>query len=189
LNDIGGFIRTFVCVSPPDEVKLEITEYISLLKRSGHSYRWAAAEQMHITLRFLGEAEPSQVQKIDTALSSIGGVSEFDIALSGAGGFPDMSRPKVLWLRVGEGASSLEKLALRVEGAAKNADFAPETRKFRAHLTLARVKAGAPLPDKLAEMLQNTPSLSWRCRNFILMKSVLAEGGALHIPLREYPLG
>jgi 2'-5' RNA ligase len=188
LNNISGFIRTFVCVPLPDEVKLKAAEYISFLGRPG-SYKWVTAEQMHITLRFLGDSEPSQIQKIDTALSFIGGVGEFDITLSGCGGFPNMSSPKVLWLGVEKGASSLEKLALRVEGAARNADFAPETRKFRAHLTLARGKSGAALPDELAEMLQSPPSLSWRCRSFILMKSVLAGSGAIHTPLREYQLG
>jgi 2'-5' RNA ligase len=188
-----NFIRSFVCVRPPADVACDIARWISGLGRF-RDYRWVSREQIHITLRFLGEAEPSLVQKMDTALSQIGGVGEFGVRLSGSGGFPSVSSPRVLWLGVTDGADDLARLASRVERAARNADFAPDPKSggagknFKAHLTLARSKTGTPLPKGLALALRDGPAFSWRCRSFILMKSVLEPEGAVHTPMREYPL-
>ncbi|MDR3254336.1 MAG: RNA 2',3'-cyclic phosphodiesterase [Synergistaceae bacterium] len=185
------FIRSFVCVKPPRDVGEAISSWIAGLGCFGN-YRWVSREQIHITLRFLGEAEPSLAQKMDTALSFIGGLDEFDVALAGSGGFPNMSRPRALWLAVADGAGDLSKLASRVEQAARSSGFAPNPqsgRKFNAHLTIARARSDAPPLEDLVRELKSAPSFSWRCRSFLLMKSTLTPEGAIHTPLREYPLG
>jgi 2'-5' RNA ligase len=188
LNIQGEFIRTFVCVCPPPGVSDEIAGFIAGLRRFS-AFRWISPEQIHITLRFLGEAEPSLVQKMDTSLSGLGGLRKFKITLGNAGGFPNMSRPRALWLGISEGAAELSKLASRIEQAAKNSDFSPEERKFKAHLTIARARTESPITDELTKELRRAPSPSWMCDSFILMKSTLDPGGAVYTPLREYPLG
>ncbi|MDR1943633.1 MAG: RNA 2',3'-cyclic phosphodiesterase [Synergistaceae bacterium] len=181
------YIRTFVCVCPTPESSLEISNFVVSLRRFD-GFRWATPEQIHITLRFLGEAEPSLVQKMDTALSGIGGMRSFKIALGETGGFPNISCPKALWLGVSEGGAELAKLAAKVERAARLADFAPERRKFKAHLTIARARRDDAMSDDLARELQRAPSPSWECSSFVLMKSDLTPEGAVYTPLREYPL-
>jgi 2'-5' RNA ligase len=181
------YIRTFVCVCPTPEAALEISDFAGSLRRFG-GFRWVAPGQIHITLRFLGEAEPSLVQKMDTALSGIGGMRSFKITLGEAGGFPNISCPKALWLGVSEGGAELAKLAAKIEHAARLSDFAPERKKYKAHLTIARARQGDAMSDDLARELQRAPSLSWECRSFVLMKSDLTPTGAVYTPLREYLL-
>jgi 2'-5' RNA ligase len=182
------YIRSFVCVAPTRDAAGEIAGYVARLRRFG-GYRWVTPDQIHITVRFLGEAAPSLLQKLDTALSALGGFEEFDIALNGVGGFPNIFRPRALWLGAVTGAQELGNLASRVEQAARRSGFAPLKRKFNAHLTIARARSEGPLPEELAVELKNAPKVKWTCRSFVLMKSALSPSGAVYTPLREYPLG
>jgi 2'-5' RNA ligase len=180
-------IRTFVCVCPAPEARDEIEAFLSDLRRF-EGFKRVAPGQIHITLRFLGDAAPSLVTKMDTALSGIGGMRRFRISLAESGAFPNMSRPKIFWLGIRDGAQSLAKLASKLERTARNSGFAADLRKFTPHLTIGRACQDGALSRELAEALLKAPSPSWECASFVLMKSVLAPGGAIYTPLREYPL-
>lgn len=179
-------MRTFLCVVPDGPSILEIREFIKKLGKF-QGYRFVTEEQIHITLKFLGETSPEQAQKLDTNLSRIGAGRPFRVGISRAGGFPDLSRPKSLWLGVGEGREALEKLAGAVDRAAQRSGFEPEPRRFKAHLTIARSRDGAQVPGGMAELLGDAPAPSWMCGEFILMKSSLTPTGPIYSPLGRYP--
>ncbi|MDR0649758.1 MAG: RNA 2',3'-cyclic phosphodiesterase [Synergistaceae bacterium] len=180
-------IRAFICVCPAAGALSEIAFFLKGL--GGFSgFKWATPEQIHITLRFLGDAAPSFVTRMDSALSGLGGVRRFRISLAGAGAFPSLARPKALWLGVSEGAPQLAKLASKTEQAAKNSGFPPDARGFTPHLTIGRARQGSAMTDALALALKKAPSPSWECASFVLMRSVLSPSGAVYTPIREYPL-
>jgi 2'-5' RNA ligase len=180
-------LRAFICVSPGEERAREIAGFASGLAQFP-GYKWVPPERMHITLKFLGESSAAQIQKLDTALSRLGGFRPFEIGISGVGAFPNMSRPRVIWLGVGTGSERLEKLAVKIDSAAARCGYEPEARRFHPHITLARA-SGEPVasPDELTRSLEAFPAVSWTCRSFILTRSVLTRHGPVYTPVREYP--
>ena len=188
VSETGGKIRAFVCAAPPAEVLTAIGAFLASL-RSFRAFRWVGPEQVHITLKFLGESDAAAIQSLDTNLARMGGVRPFDVGLRGAGAFPNLSRPRVIWLGIDEGAEPLARLASRVDQAAKSASYEPEKRKFQPHLTLGRSRGEPAEVPGLAEALASAPDISWRCDCFILMKSVLTRQGPIYTPIRTYPLG
>ena len=188
MSELGEKIRAFVCAAPPVEVVAAIGAFIASL-RSIKVFRWVGSEQIHVTLKFLGESDAGAIQSVDTNLARLGGVRPFDVRLKGAGAFPNLSRPRVAWLGIGEGAEQFAKLASRVDQAAKGAGYEPEKRKFQPHLTLGRSRGEPAAVPGLEEALSRAPELSWHCDRFVLVKSVLTPQGPIYTPMRTYPLG
>ena len=119
----------------------------------GRDVRWVRMDGLHLTLRFLGPTLDPRVEPARAAvLEAAAGASAFDIALGTAGAFPDGGRPRALWVAVRDGADALAALAGRLDGSLVAAGWPPETRPFKAHLTLARsdgVPAGRAIADAL----------------------------------------
>ncbi len=179
-------MRTFVCASPDEASSRTLAAFMGRLC-AFPGYKWVAPENLHVTLLFLGESDALQVQRVDSGLARLGGLRPFGIKISGAGGFPDLSRPRTIWLGVREGAGELEKLAAKVAQAARGAGFAADGKKFKAHLTVARARGdGGPLPPEVVAELDDAPTVSWTCDRFTLMKSVLTPKGPIYTPIRTY---
>jgi 2'-5' RNA ligase len=178
-------MRTFVCVSPDDASSAALSRYAERL-RVFQGYKWVAPENMHVTLLFLGESEPSQVQRVDSNLERLGNLRPFRVTVSDVGAFPDLTRPRTIWLGVREGARDMEKLAAKVVQAAKGAGYPAAAQKFKAHLTLARARGDGQMPPELRKILDDAPKLSWTCASFTLMKSVLTPKGPIYAKIREY---
>ncbi len=109
-------------------------------------WRWARRGAFHLTIRFLGEVDPADdARHREIWQAAARGDGPLRLRLEGVGTFPPRGRPRVLWLGVHDETSDgrLYGLAERVEQAARDAGFAPETRPFRPHLTLARAQRGA----------------------------------------------
>jgi 2'-5' RNA ligase len=180
-------MRTFVCVIPDAQSISEIMEFMERISEF-RGYQRVSADQIHITLKFLGETSVEQAQRLDSNLSRVGAVRPFRIKISSAGVFPDLSRPKSLWLGMGDGAEPLEKLAQSVNRAARKSGFEPERRRFRAHLTVARSRDDAEMPKEMADILSKAPTPSWTCDSFVLMRSSLTPHGPVYTPLGKYLL-
>ena len=192
-NVAGQAIRAFLCVPVSGDGMDEIAGFIGGLKKFT-GFKWAARDTLHITLKFLGEARPEQITRLDTNLSRIGGIRPFKIALSDVGAFPNLSSPRALWIGVGEGSEELSKLAASVDKAALASGFEEERRAFHPHLTLARARnnsragGNALMPDELAETLKSCPLPSWTCDSFTLMRSELSSGGPTYTPITGFSL-
>ena len=180
--------RIFVCL-PLDHAADEIEKFLAPL-RIFRDYRWVTRAQLHITLKFIGEAAAERITRLDSNLSRVGGSRPFGFSLSSAGFFPNVGRAGTIWLGVGDGSEQVAKLADSVDRAAVASGFERERRAFHPHITLARARGGTecPTPPELLVSLQKAPSLTETCDRFILMKSVLSPAGAVYSPLAEYPL-
>jgi RNA 2',3'-cyclic 3'-phosphodiesterase len=148
-------------------------------------FRWTPAANAHLTIRFLGHVEPSLAEGIADRLEGLD-LRGFDVGLGGLGAFKRGRLARVVWIGVASGAAEIAALAGAVEAESMHAGLEPESRRYHAHLTLARARArdGAPLPE-----LPPPPGLApWRADELILYRSHLGRGGSVYEPLRRVTL-
>lgn len=133
-------IRTFIAIKVIPENKLKSFFGNAKSTLLDESIKWVDENNLHITLRFLGETSEQQVEKINQALEKIAHQTErFSIKLKGAGYFRNKGLPRVLFINMDE-IIKLEFLAGSIENEVQKAGFVPEERAFKPHLTLGRIK-------------------------------------------------
>ena len=106
---------------------------------------WIPAERMHLTLRFIGETDETTFRAIEAALAVRMAIPPFDVTVAGAGAFPSSGRPRVLWAGISSGADTLSLLEREVTSRLEKVGLAPETKPYRPHLTLARIRDASTL--------------------------------------------
>lgn len=179
--------RLFVAIALPSVVRREL-EAATRAARRLDELRWAPTEQLHATLRFIGETTVDRIPAIGSALATaVGRHSRFTIDVGGAGAFPSTDRARVVWIGVRESVQLL-RLHERVETALATQGIEPDPRRFRPHVTLARVRRG-PVPIGLARALHELRfEASFEIGAVSLMQSELGPKGARHIELASCPL-
>ena len=179
-----GFIAVDIPPSPP------LAALADELRRASASLKVVGPEQLHLTLKFLGETEEGLVPEIVTAIrEACAGVRPFEVAVRGTGGFPSLSRMSVVWVGV-EGAEPLARIARTLETSLEPLGFPPERRDWKAHVTLARVKGHRDL-DRVRQVLTSQRDdrfASHRVDRVYLKKSVLTPQGALYSVLETVSL-
>lgn len=156
-----------------------------------YGVKWIPTQQLHFTLKFLGEVEGARLDAARAAVETAATeVPPFSLALDGLGVFPPRGEVRMLWAGCGEGRGQLEQLAARVEESFAAAGFDRETRRFTAHLTLARVKepaAGRALVPHLPR--EGGPSFGLLpVKELVLFRSDLAPSGPTYTPILRAPL-
>lgn len=182
-------IRAFVAVLLPDDVREAIAHAARPLDRFRTDVSFVRKENLHITLKFLGETEPERLERVRERLAGCAvRHSSFRVDVAGLGAFPDARRARVLWAGVGEGAEALGALAGDIEAALAPLGFAAEGR-FKAHITIGRVRGRPPegLAGALAEPVGALGVVE--VAEIHLMQSVLSPGGSKYTPLAALPLG
>lgn len=141
-------IRTFIAIELTEEARQAITALQNRLKANSppHTVRWAAAQNIHLTLHFLGNLEAADVTKVRSALEQIASRQQpFTLSLGQLGCFPNMRRPRIVWVGVWNSLKPLAELHAQLGQALQAAiGFTPETRPYAPHLTVGRVKEGVP---------------------------------------------
>jgi 2'-5' RNA ligase len=152
-------------------------------------------EGIHLTVKFLGDVEPTLVNPIAEAMGqAAAGGSPFRLQLAGLGMFPNERSPRVLWAGVAGDLEVLEALQGRMEAEMSALSFPPETRSFSPHLTLGRVRqeASEGLRRRVSAALLATsldPTRPWQVETVHLMRSDPAQGGAVYSSLASVPMG
>jgi 2'-5' RNA ligase len=181
-------MRLFVALELPETVKRDLAALQrALAARLGTTkLRWMQAEQLHLTLLFLGEVPSERLPSVEASLARAAHFSPpLTLETEGLGAFPSLRRPSVLWVGVGGDAKALHALQQRVALELAWLSLADEKR-FRAHLTLARVKGFAgPLSLEGASL----PPLTWRAERLSLFESTLSPQGARYRRVGTYALG
>jgi RNA 2',3'-cyclic 3'-phosphodiesterase len=176
-------LRLFVAIDPPEEIRAQLSAMCFGIPGA----KWLEKEQIHLTLRFIGEVDGGRFEDIREALTAIR-AEPFSMRLKGVGYFPPRKQPRVLWVGV-ESNSSLLQLRNRVEKALVRTGVEPEHRKFAPHLTLARLKDTPP--TKLANFLAGNAlyaSTPFEVTEFQLYSSKLTREGAAHVKEVSYLL-
>lgn len=175
--------RLFVAADLPDEAK----EKLSTLTYGLPGAAWVPPEQMHLTLRFIGEVDGETFHQVQEALGGVQSKS-FYLTLKGMGHFPKRGDPEVLWVGVAEN-EELVRLRNRIESLLVRRGLEPEARKFHPHVTLARIKdaraawIGQYLIENSLFAMHEIP-----VQAFHLYSSRLATTGAIHQLEASYPL-
>jgi len=188
-------IRSFIAVELPEEVRSGLLQLQAALRSAGHTFvKWVTPEGIHLTLKFLGNISPQKVAEITRVMEEASqAVSFFRLNVGGLGAFPNLRRPRVLWLGVGGEVDKLVVLQQRIDEGLVPLGFAREIRPFTPHLTLARLRQGASPRDQqgFGELVVKTPwevnyEINVNCVS--LMRSQLLPGGAVYSRLAEVRL-
>jgi 2'-5' RNA ligase len=175
-------MRLFVALSIPDG----IAGAMFLIQSGVPGAKWQTREQLHLTLRFIGEVDGRDANAIDDALSAIAAPS-FTLALKGVGEFGGKN-PRALWAGVND-PTAVSHLARKIETAMQRIGLPAEERKFTPHVTLARLRS-APA-EKVIDWLADHAlyaSAPFEAASFTLFSSQLSHGGSIYVPERVYPL-
>lgn len=134
-------MRAFIAVELPEQTKLELVDMAAQLRRCGVRASWVRPERMHLTLRFLGEISEDQVEAAGEFLASgYAGREVFACHVHGAGAFPNVRRPNVLWAGIEPLEGGLAETQAVAEEAAQRIGLKAERRRFHPHLTLGRIR-------------------------------------------------
>ena len=175
--------RLFVAIDLPDRVK----EQIRFICHGVSGAHWLEPEQLHLTLRFIGEVDGGVFRDVTETLAHIKS-GPFSLALAGAGCFPLRKEPKSLWVGV-EKNEALAHLHRKIETALVRAGLPKEGRKFSPHVTVAQLKG--PRANKIAGFLAANGLFKvapFPVEEFCLYSSFLSSQGAVHQLEESYPL-
>ncbi len=175
--------RLFIAIDVPDYVKIRM----ETLFEDEKGVRWVRPEQIHLTLRFVGEADEDTTALLIERLRSVA-AAPFPLHVGGVGVFPGRRRPRVLWVGA-DGGDALAALHDRIEHGVREAGGTPDEKPFRPHLTLARLRH--PDPAWVRTFLSKHRTFDaepFTVDRFHLYESRLLPDGAQHLRLAEYPL-
>ena len=192
-------MRTFVAIEIPHGVKRQLRavqdrlQELPALREQPPVLRWTNPDNLHLTLRFLGETESAQRNQLQEGLAAIAGRhAPFTLASSQLGCFRSWSNLRVLWVGIESESEALQEVQSEVETLARQVGFSPERNRFRPHITLARAARNAPRPalraasrrlQRAAEEEESQSWTEWRVNELHFIRSVLGPGGARYFNL------
>lgn len=191
--------RLFAAIELPQDV-LEVLRGIQAqtqenLADAARLLRWSRPEGIHITLQFLGETPVSRIDAISEALQQASaGLTPFTLEVGGLGAFPNVRRPRVLWVGLGGDTEAATRLGAAVHDALKPLGYTPD-KPFSPHMTIARVREGTR-PEQLtavSRVLSLTSTIlpepaSFQVGGVSLMQSQLQSGGSVYTQVAHVPL-
>ena len=177
-------VRAFIALELQAEMRAALGRLMAEMRHRFAGLRWVRPEGVHLTLRFLGDTSPSQVDGLRERLgAAAAGCPRAEVSVGGLGLFPERGSPRVLWLGLGL-PEPMIALQTACEAAAVAVGFAPETRPFSPHLTLGRWRDRAPRPELPAADLGRA-SLD----TLVLFRSQTRPDGAVYTELARFGLG
>ena len=185
-----GVIRAFIAIELPLRTQEAIQKQTARLRQTfgDRQVRWVPADNLHLTLKFLGDVESAHLDFITQMLSqTVDSYTEFEIRFSGLGSFPTSKRPRVLWIGL-QFPASLVSLQREIESSAERLGYKKEERGFSPHLTIGRVRQDASAADlqqisKAIESIQLGHVEPVKVDSIHLFKSDLKPSGAIYTSL------
>jgi len=186
-------MRTFIAIELPKDIKNILGNIQNELKQSQADVKWVKPDNIHLTLKFLGEIQEDLVKKIQLVLEEIAQKnSSFSIYLASLGVFPKLQYPRVVWIGLNNDQQIL-KIAKELEESLITIGIPAETRPFSSHITLGRSRSSShrkELVEKI-ESLNKNLSLSlqeFRVSGITLFKSTLTPAGPIYEVIFTSPL-
>ena len=182
-------MRTFIAVEIPKDIQEAIGDYIDSIRESFKDVKWVSPENLHLTIKFLGEVKESDLKNLSGCVEKAASdFSPFSIDLSNIGFFPSSKNLKVIWIGTDGGADNLLDLFQELENFLENLGFDREARAFSPHLTIGRVKKKKKHkyhvninPEELPEF----KSVKFYVKSIAIIKSILTPQGPIYEKLYE----
>lgn len=179
--------RCFVAVEcGGDELAAKFREVRRVLEATKADIKFVEPENIHLTLKFLGDIEPNLVEQVTRVVEGIS-FQPFTARIERVGVFPNLRRPRVVWAGITEGASRLEEMWSEVDGKLSRLGFERERRRFSPHITIGRVRSGRNR-DKLVHEISSLSDYVFsdlHVDRVVLKKSVLTPRGPIYTTLAE----
>jgi len=159
----------------------------ALLVQTGADLKLVEPQNIHITVRFLGDITPDTAEKIFEEMKKIQ-FTPFNVQISGLGVFPDLHYPRVVWAGMTEGADQLKNVFTQLEPRLQGLGFAPDPKGFSPHLTIARVRSGTN-KTQLAEFINKNANYDFgaiKAECLRLKKSDLTPKGPIYSTFKEF---
>lgn len=189
-----GLLRAFVALEIPPDLQQAVSDAVAPLQTAiGPLVRWVPKQNIHLTLKFLGDISPANVEMLSQMLRAEAELFPcFDLHLRGLGSFPNPKRPRVIYIGV-EAPAALDSLQRGIEAAARRLGYESEERGFSAHLTVGRVKQHISTSEQqiIRRALEETriDALgTTRVDSVHLYKSDLKPAGSVYTRLYSAPL-
>lgn len=185
-------MRCFVALRFPDEINRELDRHIRYLAGTDAAVRWVKKENLHVTLKFLGEVQDDEVQDVHRALREVS-CPPLSLSVRGLGCFPPKGRrrPRVVWAGLEGDVDSLAALARDIGQRVAPLGYPPEQRAFRAHLTIGRVKGSRNLDALMLAIERRSPQVAMvaiEVDAFALYQSERRTDGPEYYRISSYPL-
>lgn len=183
-------MRTFIAIELPKEIKEALAKLQGQLKASSADVKWVEPENIHLTLKFLGERDDKRVEKIKEILGEVAKEKKaFPLCLKGLGAFPKLEFPRVVWVGTDKGETEAKVIAAELEEKICRLGIPKEERPFSGHITLGRVRS----PKNKEQLIQAIKNLAFDCQEFmvkeiVLLKSTLTSQGPIYEPLQKATL-
>ena len=184
-------MRTFIAIDLPKEIKDSLAILKEQLMASGADVKWVEPQNIHLTLKFLGEVDEKKLEKIITILEEVAkNKNSFSLSISSLGAFPKLDYPRVIWLGIDEGDKESKEIAKELEEKIAKIGIPKEDKPFSSHITIGRTKSTLNR-EKLVQNLKTLAggfgkrNLACRVTKIILFKSTLTPKGPIYEALKE----
>ena len=185
---ISETFRAFIAIDLPESVKSFLSEAQEALKLYGFRVKWVRPQNIHLTLKFLGDTATADTDKIAEAMTlAAKNCPIVSLSVKGVGVFPNVRRPRVIWAGLNGQVETLANLQQTLDAHLADLGFARDTRAFKSHLTLGRVKGKIASDRMIAaiDKLKEFESESFETHQLILFKSELRPSGAVYTKVQR----
>jgi 2'-5' RNA ligase len=185
---MSGSIRSFIAFDLESEaVRKKLDTMQHLLAQTSADLKLVEPQNIHITIRFLGDITPATVEKIFEEMQKVQ-FTPFNVQIKGLGAFPDVRYPRVVWAGITEGADQLKTVFNQLEPRLRSLGFAPDQKGFSPHLTIARVRSGRNKAQLAGFVAKNANfdfgNIKAECLQ--LKRSDLTPRGPIYSTLKRY---
>lgn len=190
VDPFPSVMRCFISIELPRELKKEMDAATASLRASNADIKWVSPENLHLTLKFLGDTPEELLPRIKEELASaLREKARFRVRLSGIGVFPDRRRPRVIWIGM-QDSDNLLLIQKSVDDAMAKLGYESEGRPFRAHLTLGRIRSqrGLDAVLRVFDVLKDMVFGDMEVEAVSVMKSELSPKGSKYSELFDIPL-
>jgi 2'-5' RNA ligase len=189
-------MRLFVAISVPEEIRAKIAASQEELRQVAprSAVRWTISEQLHLTLRFLGDVPVAKLLELKESIRQVcGQLPVLHLKAAGIGFFPNARSPRVIWAGIADADGRLGQFQKEIEKVAGPFAEKPGAEKFVGHLTMGRFKVYRP--GEIKELVNRAMGMGgrqfgeWTAGEVEIVRSELLQGGARHTVMEAFPLG
>lgn len=185
-------IRTFIAVEIHAAIRRRIEGLQESLAPAAAGVKWVEPENIHLTLKFLGEVDEREVYNVCKSVeAAVADTAPFEMTVAGVGAFPNASRPRVIWAGVGQGSQDLTAIHDAIDESLEGKGYPREDRSYTPHFTIGRIRRTVPNPrlQNALDQQANWEAGSCPVREVLIMASQLGPKGPQYSVMGRGPLG